>query len=219
MVVDATAHRRCVDMTPEALWIGITTTVLAATWRPRPRRSFAARRHRRSTPFRRRVRRTPESRWARRRRARSVDRLLPDVIDLFVLTVHAGFLPRDAFRLLAPVVDPFIGDAFDEVLDRVDRGQRFPDALAALPERLGPSALTFADTLAGAERTGLPVTASLGRLADDARHHRRRSAEAAARELPVRLSFPLVLCTLPSFVLVAIVPLLLGTLSAIDPPG
>ena len=52
-------------------------------------------------------------------------------------------------------------------------------------------------------------------MADEARQHRRRGAEAAARELPVRLSFPLVLCTLPAFVLVAIVPLLVGALSSL----
>lgn len=157
-------------------------------------------------------------RRGQRRRTRAIDRQLPDAIDLFVLTVRAGFMPRDALRLLAPVVDRHIGEAFDAVLERVRHGERFPDALAELPARLGPAALTFADTLADAERTGLAIGPALGRLADDARHHRRRSAESAARELPVRLSIPLVVCTLPSFVLVAIVPLLLGTISAIDPP-
>jgi hypothetical protein len=33
--------------------------------------------------------------------------------------------------------------------------------------------------------------------------------------LPVRLAMPLVLCTLPSFVLLAIVPLLVGALSSL----
>lgn len=154
-----------------------------------------------------------------RRHARAIDRSLPDAIDLFVLTVHAGFLPRDALRVLAPVVPAQVGTAFAEVGRRVERGQRLQDALAALPQLLGPAALTFADTVANAERTGLPIASALDRLADDARHHRRRSAEAAAHELPVRLSLPLVLCTLPSFVLVAIVPLLVGTLSSISPPG
>jgi hypothetical protein len=33
--------------------------------------------------------------------------------------------------------------------------------------------------------------------------------------LPVRLAFPLVMCTLPSFVLIAIVPALLGAVSTL----
>ena len=52
-------------------------------------------------------------------------------------------------------------------------------------------------------------------LADDIRTERRRHAERHARTLPVRLAFPLVLCTLPSFVLVAIVPALLGAVSTL----
>ena len=66
------------------------------------------------------------------------------------------------------------------------------------------------------DRAGLAFGPAIARLADDARDHRRRLAEAAARELPVRLSFPLVLCTLPSFALVAIVPLLVGALSSVQ---
>lgn len=150
----------------------------------------------------------------RRRRAARIERTLPDTVELFVLTVRAGLLPRDALRVLQPVVEPIIGEAFSDVLARCARGQRFADALSAIPERLGARALMFADALAAAERTGLPLGPSLDRLADDARQHRRQLAEQAARELPVRLSFPLVVCTLPAFVLLAVVPLLLGAISS-----
>jgi hypothetical protein len=49
----------------------------------------------------------------------------------------------------------------------------------------------------------------------EAREQRRRDGQAAARELPIRLAAPLVLCTLPSFALLAIAPLLLGALSSL----
>jgi pilus assembly protein TadC len=154
----------------------------------------------------------------RRIRRRAVDRALPDAVDLLVLTIRAGFTPRDAMAELVDVVDPVVGQAFGEVMDRVDAGDRFAIALDALVDRLGPAALTLVDALASAERTGTPLSHTLTRIADDTRQQRRRAAEAAARELPVRLSIPLVCCTLPAFVLVAIVPLLVGTLSSIDPP-
>ena len=63
-----------------------------------------------------------------------------------------------------------------------------------------------------------PLIEHLGVVAqgrDDIRTERRRHAERHARTLPVRLAFPLVLCTLPSFVLVAIVPALLGAVSTL----
>ena len=84
-----------------------------------------------------------------------------------------------------------------------------------LPRRLGPCALTLADGLAAADRDGLPLAPVLDRLADEARQHRRRQADTLARQLPVRLSLPLVLCTLPSFVLLAVAPLLLAALSSL----
>jgi tight adherence protein C len=55
----------------------------------------------------------------------------------------------------------------------------------------------------------------LDRLADEARRHRRRLADASARELPVRLAVPLVSCTLPAFVLLTIAPVLAGALSSL----
>ena len=66
-----------------------------------------------------------------------------------------------------------------------------------------------------AVRDGLPLTPVLDRLTDEANATRRRQGEAAARRLPVRLSFPLVVCTLPSFVLLAIAPAVLGAISTL----
>ena len=62
---------------------------------------------------------------------------------------------------------------------------------------------------------GLALAPVLDRLAHDARAARRRQGESAARKLPVRLSFPLVACTLPAFVLLALAPALLGALSTL----
>jgi hypothetical protein len=44
---------------------------------------------------------------------------------------------------------------------------------------------------------------------------RRRWAELHARRLPVQLLFPLVVCILPAFGLLAIVPLVLSALSSL----
>jgi pilus assembly protein TadC len=44
---------------------------------------------------------------------------------------------------------------------------------------------------------------------------RRRAAETSARKLPVRLSFPLVLCILPAFIVLTVVPAIFGALRAL----
>ena len=64
-------------------------------------------------------------------------------------------------------------------------------------------------------REGLGIlTAALAR---EARLDRRRRAEARARRVPVLLLFPLVLCVLPAFGLLTVVPLLVGSLPDLAP--
>lgn len=151
----------------------------------------------------------------RRRTARAVDAGLADAIDLIVLAVRAGMLPPAALRSAHRHFTAPLRDAVAEVLDLVGRGTRFCDALPVLSERLGPALDPLVDGLAVADRDGLPLGPVLERLAADARAHRRRQVDATARQLPVRLAMPLVLCTLPSFVLLAVVPLLLTALSSL----
>jgi pilus assembly protein TadC len=132
-----------------------------------------------------------------------------------VVTVQSGRLPHDALATIEPHVHPVVGRAIAAVTARVRTGERLTDALDAFVDALGTRALGFTSTIAMAERTGLPLGPMVDRIADDARLHRRRRAESAARELPVRLALPLVLCTLPAFVLVSIAPLLIGALSSL----
>lgn len=150
-----------------------------------------------------------------RRHARLVAAVLPDALDLFTVTVEAGYAPVEALRLIEPIVDGPVGPAIDEVLARIERSERWTAAVTALVDHLGPSALGFVDALVQSEQSGLGIAPLLERLADDARRHRRRLAEIRARELPIQLSFPLVCCTLPAFVLVAIVPVLIGAWSSL----
>ena len=150
-----------------------------------------------------------------RRRRHDIERELPDTMDLLVLSVRAGLTPFQAVRELAASSEPVVGDAFAEVVRRTERGQPFADALAALPQRLGPSAAALADVIATSDRHGLALGPVLDQLTIEIRAARRRLDQAAARKLPVRLSFPLVTCTLPSFVLLAIAPAVIAALSSL----
>lgn len=140
---------------------------------------------------------------------------LPDVIDLVVLGVRAGLAPSAALSLGGRHASPDLRPAFDEVDHRLRRAQRLGDALQALPELLGAPAASLADGFAAADRYGLPLEPLLDRLSIEVRTDRRRHAERHARTLPVRLAFPLVCCTLPSFVLLAIAPAVLGAVTTL----
>ncbi len=152
---------------------------------------------------------------AERRRRRAVERDLPDAVDLLVLGVRAGLTPRQSIELLARAAPASIRPACSSVTHEVERGAPFADALAGMGERLGADARSVADVLATADRYGFPLAPVLDQLAGEARAARRRLADADARRLPVRLSFPLVACTLPSFVLLAIAPAVVAALTSL----
>ena len=154
-------------------------------------------------------------RWQVAARRRDIETAFPDAIELLVLCIHAGRPPAQAVVELARRAPGPVGDGFAAVERQLHRGRRIADALAELPRLVGPGARELASSIAMAEREGLPLAPVLDRLAAEARAERRRLGEAEARRLPVRLSFPLVVCTLPSFVLLAIAPAVLGAISTL----
>ena len=152
----------------------------------------------------------PDRRARRRRQA-----VLPDAIELVVVAVRSGRSPTDAVLAAADVAHPDLRPAFDAFEHRLRRGGAFADALAAFADEIGGAAVVMAEAMATADRYGLPLAPVLDRLVDEARAERRRHAAEAARRLPVALSFPLVACCLPAFVLLAVVPAVLGAVGAL----
>lgn len=156
--------------------------------------------------------------WARRqaKRDRAAARAaLPDAIELIIVGIRAGLAPAAAFTMATDHSPPVLRPAFVSVVTQMHRGQRFADALGAVPDWLGPHAAYVTDALSTADRYGLPLEPILDRLTTDVRTDRARLSQQHARTLPVRLAFPLVTCTLPSFVLLAIVPAVLGAVSTL----
>lgn len=148
----------------------------------------------------------------RRHHDRSVADELPDVVDLLVLAVGAGLNVSLSVEAVSRFASGQIADALAGVVQDQARGERLAEALARLPDLLGEPARPLVDALVDAERYGTPLAPVLDHLATDVRLHRRRRAEDAARQTPVKLIFPLVLCALPAFALLTVVPLLLSSL-------
>jgi tight adherence protein C len=155
-----------------------------------------------------RVRRRTDSRDA------AVRAVLPDVVDLFRLAVGAGLSVHQCVEVVAPRAPDPVGVVLHEVRRQVALGVRLGDALAELDD-LGDAARPLTSALVGAARYGSPLTLALDRVVVDARLLRRRRAEERARRLPVQLLFPLVMCVLPAFGLLAVVPLLAGALPSL----
>lgn len=140
---------------------------------------------------------------------------LPETTELIILLLSAGISPTQAIRQVVPYADPAITPALDAVVDRLDRNHPLADALPVLVDHIGDDARPVVEAFAAADRYGLELAPVLDRLGADIRADRRRRAEADARRLSVTMSFPLVICILPAFVLLAIAPALVSALASI----
>jgi len=155
---------------------------------------------------------------ARRRRAGErgvVARAMPEVVDLFAVAVGAGLTVPLAVAAVGARVDGAFGVALRGATSSIAAGRRCADALDDVAADLGADARPLLDALRASERYGAPLSDALLRIAGEVRADRRRRAEEAARRVPVQLLFPLVTCVLPAFALLAVAPLLAGTLGSL----
>ena len=156
------------------------------------------------------------SRYRRQQRQRHIavqSAALPDITDLVLAALQAGCSSIQVVEFLARAAPTQVRWAFIEVVTALDRGERFSTVMHNLVITLGPEFRPLCDILSAGDRLGIPTEILVAHVSSDAHLARRLQADAEARRLPVRLSIPLVCCTLPSFVVLVIVPVLAGTLS------
>jgi len=150
---------------------------------------------------------------------RRIERDLPEALDLFVLLLDAGVSSRGAVSEMARRGPASTRPGFAHVDGQLDIGKPFVDAIVTLRSDLGSGAVALVELLIASHRHGLAMTQVIAQLSTEARAARRRRNEGQARALPIKLSFPLVVCTLPSFVLLAIVPAVMAALSSLGAPA
>lgn len=158
---------------------------------------------------------------ARRRReagerSLAISRELPEIVDLFALALAGGGSIHSALGLVARRPIGPLSHRLAEADTAVRQGGRLADELQLALTDIGPQARPLIRALTGAEHYGTSIDHTLERIADEARHTRRRTAEARARRAPVRLLGPLVLCVLPAFVLLTVVPTVARTLQGLS---
>lgn len=142
----------------------------------------------------------------------------PAVLDLLGAALRAGLNPHKAvLRVAERAPDALRGDlALAAAVLRL--GGSPAAALREAADRSGLDELrAAAAALEVAERWGAPPAEALAARAEALRTRTRLNAEAEAGRAAVRLAFPLVLCFLPAFVLLTVVPTVAGALNALTP--
>ena len=109
-----------------------------------------------------------------------------------------------------------MASALNNVALRLDVGSAPEDAWRFLIHELDDDGARDAyRALVSASSSGVAPVKALNRAATRSREMRRRSGEAAARTVAVRVAAPLGLCFLPAFVLLAIAPAVLGAIGPV----
>jgi tight adherence protein C len=155
-----------------------------------------------------------------RRRARlrnkKVDREVPELIDLLVVTVEAGQGLAGAIRIAGERLHGPLGDEVRLAVQEQSMGLSTHDALMHMVERSDTPALrSFVRAVVQGESLGVSIGEILRAVAVDMRKRRRQAAEEQAQKAPVKMLFPLAFFIFPSMFIVLLGPSVFDLMDAL----
>lgn len=140
-----------------------------------------------------------------------IDRALPDVIDLVVVSVEAGQGFAQALSTAAERTSGPLGEELRLTLQEQRFGLPMDRALENLNKRAEtPNMRTFVRAVVQGERLGVSIGQIMRNVAHEMRLRRRQAAEESAQKTTVKILFPLVFLILPALFIVILAPALLG---------
>lgn len=134
---------------------------------------------------------------------------LPLALDLLAACLTGGAVALDAVRAVSSAVPGPCGARLAAVAARLAVGSEPSEAWRSLGHDRGPAGAA-ARAMSRASVGGAPVAAAVQRVAADARREAAGQATRAARRAGVLAVGPLGLCFLPAFLLLGVVPAVLG---------
>ncbi len=153
-----------------------------------------------------------------RHRTRQISRGLPDALDLLVVCTEAGLGLGAAIQRVAQdleVSHPELADELNMFSMQTRAGMDHKAALRDLEERTGVEDIGgLVTTLLQSMRFGTSIATTLRLYAVELRDKRTQKAEEMAAKVSTKMLFPLIFCIMPSFLVVAIGPALLGVMAA-----
>ena len=135
----------------------------------------------------------------------------PQALELMASCLDAGMPVRRACRSIVEAFDGPVADDLGRVVALVELGTSDAAAWRSLHDhpQLGPAA----DDLARSVESGTMMVEGLRRHAADARQARQGALQVRARAVGVRTVLPLMVCFIPSFLLLGVVPTVVSAVS------
>jgi tight adherence protein C len=151
----------------------------------------------------------------RRRRLTDVDRELPELIDLLVVTVEAGLGFTGSLRVSAERFRGALGEELRLTLQEQNMGLSTEEALRNLLARCEtPAMRSFVRSIVQGEQLGVSIGQIMRNLAIEMRKRRRQEAEERAQRAPIKILFPLIFLIFPAMFVILLAPAVFALLKA-----
>jgi tight adherence protein C len=145
-----------------------------------------------------------------RKRREQIEKDLPDLIDLVVVTLEAGLSFPQSLRLAATKIKEPLAGEVRLTLQEQNMGLTLVEALEHFLVRIDtPGVRMFARSIAQGETMGVSTGQIMRNLAIELRKRRRAYAEERAQKAPVKMLFPIAFLIMPALFIVLLVPMVL----------
>jgi tight adherence protein C len=152
----------------------------------------------------------------RRSRMDRIDKQLPDMIDLLVVTIEAGLGILASMRVASETMADPLGQELRLTLQEQRMGLSVNQAIESLGRRAdAPNMRIFVRALTQGERLGVSMGATMRNLSLEMRKRRRAAAEERAQKMPIKMLFPLIFCIFPALFVVILTPMIINIVNAL----
>ncbi|MGI8478853.1 MAG: type II secretion system F family protein [Gaiellaceae bacterium] len=143
----------------------------------------------------------------KRQRFDRLDRQMPDMIDLLVVTIEAGLGILASMRVASERLPDPLGQELRLTLQEQRMGLSVFEAITSLGQRADtPNMRMFVRALTQGEKLGVSIASTMRNLASEMRKRRKAVVEEKAQKMPIKLLFPLVFLIFPAIMIVLLVP-------------
>jgi tight adherence protein C len=141
------------------------------------------------------------------KRQQKIPRALPDALDMLTICVEAGLGFDAALAQVARYTRGPLAAEFARALQEMQIGKSRTEAMRSMAERTtSPEFRTFISAIVQSAELGIPIAHVLREQAKEMRVRRRQRAEEQAQKVPVKITFPLILCLFPALLVIIIGP-------------
>lgn len=152
----------------------------------------------------------------RRQRMELIDKQMPDMIDLLVVTIEAGLGILASMRVASESMSDPLGQELRLTLQEQRMGLSVGQAIESLGRRADCTNMRiFVRSITQGERLGVSIGTTMRNLSLEMRKRRRAMAEERAQKMPIKMLFPLIFFIFPALFIVILTPMIINIIDAL----